>query len=134
MDCSPPGFFVPGILQARILEWVAILSSRGSSQLRDQTHISYVFWLAGGFFTTSAIWEAWRLLGYTILLEDLGCQMLETLTGHFAYFLVRSLHPAILPEIERMKGWLGHLLFTLVSSAPSPEEQFSSILGLKFVS
>ena len=39
MDCSPPGSSVPGILQARILEWVAISSSRGSSQPRDQTHV-----------------------------------------------------------------------------------------------
>ena len=31
MNCSPPGFYVHGILQARILEWVAIFSSRGSS-------------------------------------------------------------------------------------------------------
>ena len=31
MDCSPPGSFVHGILQARILEWVAISFSRGSS-------------------------------------------------------------------------------------------------------
>ena len=36
-DCSPPGFFVHGILRARILEWVAIPFSRGSSQLKDQT-------------------------------------------------------------------------------------------------
>ena len=34
-----------GILQARILEWVAMPSSRGSSQPRDWTHISYVFWI-----------------------------------------------------------------------------------------
>ena len=40
MDCSLPGFSIHGILQARILEWVAIPSSRGSSQFRDQTHIS----------------------------------------------------------------------------------------------
>ena len=35
MDCSTPGFSVYGILQARILEWVAVLFSRGSSQSRD---------------------------------------------------------------------------------------------------
>ena len=35
IDCSLPGFSVHGILQARILEWVARPSSRGSSQLRD---------------------------------------------------------------------------------------------------
>ena len=37
MDCSPPGSSVHGILQARILEWVAISSSRGSSLPRDWT-------------------------------------------------------------------------------------------------
>ena len=42
MDCSPPGSSVHGFLQARILEWVAIAFSRGSSQPRDQTHDSYV--------------------------------------------------------------------------------------------
>ena len=41
MGCSPPGSFVHGILQARILEWVAIPSSRGSSWARDRTYISY---------------------------------------------------------------------------------------------
>ena len=39
-DCSPPGPSVRGILQARIPEWVAIPSSRGSSQLRDRTQAS----------------------------------------------------------------------------------------------
>ena len=37
MDCSPTGSSVSGIFQARILEWFAISSSRGSSQPRDQT-------------------------------------------------------------------------------------------------
>ena len=42
MECSLLGFFVDGILQARILEWVAMPSFRGSSGHRDRTHISYV--------------------------------------------------------------------------------------------
>ena len=41
MDCSPLGFSLCGILQTRILEWVAISFSRGSSSSKDQTHISY---------------------------------------------------------------------------------------------
>ena len=41
-DQSPPGSFVLGILQARILERAAMPSSRGSSRLRNQTRISYV--------------------------------------------------------------------------------------------
>ena len=42
MDCSPPDSSVHGILQARLLEWVAMPSSRGSSRLRDQTCVSHV--------------------------------------------------------------------------------------------
>ena len=42
MGCSPPGSSVLGILQARILEWVAMPSSRGSSWPRDWTWISYI--------------------------------------------------------------------------------------------
>ena len=42
MDCSPPGSFVHGISQARILEWVAISFCRGYSRPRDQTHISCI--------------------------------------------------------------------------------------------
>ena len=51
IDGSPLGSSVPGILQARILEWVAISSSRGSFQPKDQTHISYVSCIADRFFT-----------------------------------------------------------------------------------
>ena len=42
MDCSLPGSSVHGILQARILEWVAISFSRVSSQLRDWTEVSHI--------------------------------------------------------------------------------------------
>ena len=49
MDCSPPGSSVQGILQARILEWVAVPSSKGSSWSRDRTHVSLYLphWQAG---------------------------------------------------------------------------------------
>ena len=42
MDCSPPGSSLHGILQARILEWVTMPSSRGSSHSRDWSCISYI--------------------------------------------------------------------------------------------
>ena len=42
MDCSLPGSSIYGILQARMLEWVAMPFSRGSSQPRDQTHVSCI--------------------------------------------------------------------------------------------
>ena len=48
MDYSPPGSSVHGISHARILEQVAIFSSRGSSKPKDQTHVSCI---EGGFLT-----------------------------------------------------------------------------------
>ena len=58
IDCSLPGSSVHGILQARILEWVAISFSRGSSQSRDWTQVSHI---VGGFFTIWATREAPRV-------------------------------------------------------------------------
>ena len=55
MDCSPPGFSVHGILQARILEWVAISFSRRSSQPRNRTWVSCI---AGRHFNLWATREA----------------------------------------------------------------------------
>ena len=52
VDYSPPGFSVPGILQARILEWVAMPASRGSSWPRDRTCVSCDLCIAGRSFTT----------------------------------------------------------------------------------
>ena len=51
LDCSPPGSSVHGILQARILIWVTMLSSRGSSRLRTWAWVSCT---AGRFFTTES--------------------------------------------------------------------------------
>ena len=85
MDCSPPGSSVHGVIQAGILEWFAILLSRGSSWLRDKTQVSCI---AGRFFTGWATREAWNY--YVILLNvskatlDLcsSTQYLEGLATH----------------------------------------------------
>ena len=50
MDCSPPGSSVHEILQARILEWVSMPSSKGSSQPRDRTWVSDVFCISRRLF------------------------------------------------------------------------------------
>ena len=55
MDCSMPGASVHGIIQARILEWVAMPFFRRSSQPRDWTQVSCI---VGGFFTVWATKEA----------------------------------------------------------------------------
>ena len=57
VDCSPPGSSIHGILQARILVWVAISFSRGSSPPRDWTQVSHI---AGRWFNLWATREAQR--------------------------------------------------------------------------
>ena len=66
MDCSSPGSSVHGIFPTRILEWVAMPSSRGSAQPRDWTHVSCVSCIAGGFFTHWVTGDA--LLKNTVIL------------------------------------------------------------------
>ena len=56
--CNSIDYTVHGILQARILEWVAFPFSRGSSQPRDLTQASHI---VGGFFTSWAIGKPWYL-------------------------------------------------------------------------
>ena len=62
MDCSLPGFSVHRIFQARVLEWVAIAFSRGSSPPRDRTLVSHI---VGRHFTLWATREAQSGLNYT---------------------------------------------------------------------
>ena len=74
MDCSLPGSSVHGIFQARVLEWVAISFSRGSSRHRDQTPVSLI---AGRRFTVWATREA-LINPWSILIAS---------TFHYQYFL-----------------------------------------------
>ena len=57
---APPGSSVHRISQARILEWVAISSSRGSSRPQDQTCVSCSFCTAGRFFATEPAVHSWK--------------------------------------------------------------------------
>ena len=66
MDCSLPGSSVHEILEARILKWVAISFSRGSSQPRDQTCVSCISCIAGGFLTTGLPGKS---LGFVLFLN-----------------------------------------------------------------
>ena len=58
-DCSPLSSSAHGILQAKILEWVAMPSSRGSSQPRDWTRVSYISCISRQVLHHCATWEAW---------------------------------------------------------------------------
>ena len=83
MDCSLPGSSVHGILQARILEWVAIPFSRGASQPRNRTWVSHI---ASRLFTDCATREEiWKvgLWHRGVLRKHLGCfsHSMEDKTG-----------------------------------------------------
>ena len=75
-DCSPPGSSVHGILQARILEWVAILFFGGSCRPRDWTCISCS---AGRFFTIWAMREA----HFSYMFIFSGCMYIESFNFSF---------------------------------------------------
>ena len=77
MDCSPPGSSVHGIFQARILEWLAISSSRGSSWLRDWTNISCI---GRQVLYHWATWEAQECV-YEALLKPWNTPLLYTWTS-----------------------------------------------------
>ena len=68
LDCGLPGSSLHGIFQARILEWVTISISRGSSWPWDRTRVSCLSCqrLAAGLFTTSTTWEAQMCYWWTV--------------------------------------------------------------------
>ena len=71
-DCSPPASSVHGIFQARILEWVAIPSFRGSSHPTDQTLIPCIFCIAVDSQKYEGLW--WTKLG--LISTGMGCHSL----------------------------------------------------------
>ena len=96
MDCSPTGSSVHGILQVRILDWVAISFSRVSSQPRDWTQVSCII---GRFFT---IWATYPPIPY-ILIAFLF--FLFFLFGiKLLYNVVLSIAPISLPGVRNAVG------------------------------
>ena len=134
MNCSPPGSSVHRILQARILERVAISFSRGSSRPRDPTRVSCT---ADRFFTTGATWEAWQK-GLLLIKAENSVKpgTLFPLFGGFATFhkvlnwreRLTLLHPG-----EKLGVWIlpGHQEL----GAPgytSPQCNYPSLIPLNF--
>ena len=68
MNRNPTGFSAHGILQARILEWIAISFSRGSSQPRDRTQVSHI---AGRVFTVWGSSQVKLMLRHQQIEEEL---------------------------------------------------------------
>ena len=97
----PMDYMVHGILQARTLEWVAFLFSRGSSQPRDRTQVSCI---AGGFFTSWATREA-------LLKDNIKSGNLGGLLHFFGFMLTANIFLAM---------WHVGYLFPKQGSNPCP--------------
>ena len=127
MDYSPPGSSVHGILQARILESVAMPFSRGSSWPRDWTRVSCT---TGRFFTVWATTEA-QLSVYT-------CLLFFKFFSHLCYYRALSRVPCALQEV--LVGYLSlHIIFkTMLTPAWLPPKRsslkLSDIKGLVWTS
>ena len=109
MDCSPPGSSIHGILQARILEWLVIPLSRGSSQSRDWTRVSCI---VGKFFT---IWATREVFGY-IIRGYLISSSVKTIATIFFFLWIAAndllfLWPCINHLIQEL---LSHVLYTFI--------------------
>ena len=85
IDCSLPDSSVHGTLQARILEWVAMSSSRGSSRPRDRTHTSYVSCIGRQvLYHSKCTGSGVRLIGLNSNIEPLVGGVLDKLLGILA--------------------------------------------------
>ena len=111
MDCSLPCSSIHGIFQARVLEWVAISFSRGSSRPRDRTQVSRI---VGRCFTIWATREVYYAITHLqinlaalIQLNDVLETVLIPVFGNrnsFSLFPPRKTHPPSLPQIPYLTG------------------------------
>ena len=102
MDCSLPGSSVHRILWARILEWVAVPSSRESSQPRDRNCVSYVSCIGSQVLYTGALWEAQyshqcskntHIYIFTkVCIKDIHCSNSGIITNGSKYLLISVLY------------------------------------------
>ena len=96
--CDPMGYAVHGILQARILEWVAFPFSRGSSQPRDRTQVSLI---EGRFFTS---WATRKAQEWVVYLFSSGSSQskVSCIAGRFSTnWAIRDININLKPEIVK---------------------------------
>ena len=102
MDCIPPGFSVCGILQARILGWVAMSSSRASSWSKEWTQVSCI---AGRFYIIWATREAHKRSDIHIIgIPEEGRSGLETILDKIISKNFRNLMIASSQDSRCLKG------------------------------
>ena len=113
IDCSLPGSSVHGIFQARVLEWVAISFSRGSSRPRDWTRVSRIVGRCFTFCLTKEIATHSNILAWRIPWTEKSSRLWST--GPHKVWLKWLKH-----NQPRWESWL-HLAGTLISDVQSPE-------------
>ena len=106
MDCSPPGSSLHGIFQARVLEWIAISFSKGSSWTRDRTWVSCI---AGWCFTSWATRESPK--------EQWKWKWSHVLLFATPWAVAYQAPPSM--EFSRQEYWSG-LLFPSPGDLPDP--------------
>ena len=119
LNCTAPGFSVHGISQARILEWVAITFSRGSSQPRDWSHLSCI---VGRFFTTepdsfplegpTCVISSVQLLSHIQLCDPMDCSRSGFPVHHQLLELAQT-------HVRRVGDAIHHLIFCRPLLLPS---------------
>ena len=83
MNCSPEGSFIHGIFQTRILEWVAVPSSRGSSWPRGWNWISGVSWIGRQILYH---WVTWKAQSFKELSSKISARYLGSQQWHSHFF------------------------------------------------
>ena len=113
MNYSLPGSSVHRILQARTLEWVAMPSFREISWPRDWTQVSYIFCIAGMFFTSSVTCTFWLIGIISYLLQTTFSKVYMILKELTAKLLRSHLHSILfskkaltLLDVLALKTWL----------------------------
>ena len=116
-DCSPPGSSVHGILQARILECIAIPFSRGSSQPRDRTLVSHI---AGRFFTIWATGTSYVLFHtvnhFFIFLIFWSTNIFNVEEFQSIFHVVHAFCVTFFKLLVKLRSWTFTLMFSSKNS------------------
>ena len=134
VDCSPPGSSVHGIPQAGMLEWVASSFSRGSSQPRDPTHVSYISkWILDHWATLEAQYNSiFSILRNFHTIFHSGCTIYSPINsiGGFSFLhIISSIYYLFLNTV----GYYFIVVLICISLIISKEACFHGPFGYQYV-
>ena len=130
MDYSPPGSSVHGISQARILEWVIISFSRGSSQSSDQTCVSDISCNDRRVLFHCITWEVNLLLNQTLKRENHSRTLIFFGKHSYLYYvnMYRSSWLLFENELINILKLFSVLTFYTINGSFKPAQQFWRVL------